>query len=186
MLSKLSYLNSNIALTLGYLNPALNNSALVATEEVQWKIRLSDYEMLFIKEKKPSLNTQSVSILAKLFVTYFHLHVQTCYFLLSCLFCHFKPYIYQVSFQFLSLSLDNDVIVTSKRCVNLFSPNCIRKCLTKFNLIRKLFYDKENYASMQICRLPLSLKYLTRTDGQFPGKLARVAVWTLQQLQRPV
>ena len=29
MLSKLSYLNSNIALTLGYLNPALNNSALV-------------------------------------------------------------------------------------------------------------------------------------------------------------
>ena len=80
MLSKLSYLKSNIALTLGYLNPALNNSALVATEEVQWKIRLSDYEMLFIKEKKPSLNTQSVSILAKLFVTYFHLHVQTCYF----------------------------------------------------------------------------------------------------------
>ena len=40
MLSKLSYLKSNIALTLGYLNPALNNSALVATEEVQWKIRL--------------------------------------------------------------------------------------------------------------------------------------------------
>ena len=30
MLSKLSYLNSNIALTLGYLNPALNNSAQVA------------------------------------------------------------------------------------------------------------------------------------------------------------
>ena len=80
MLSKLSYLNSNIALTLGYLNSALNNSALVATEEVQWKIRLSDYELLFIKEKKPSLNTQSVSILAKLVVTYFHLHVQTCYF----------------------------------------------------------------------------------------------------------
>ena len=30
MLSKLSYLNSNIALTLGYLNPALNNSAPLA------------------------------------------------------------------------------------------------------------------------------------------------------------
>ena len=29
MLSKPSYLNSNIALTLGCLNPALNNSALV-------------------------------------------------------------------------------------------------------------------------------------------------------------
>ena len=27
MLSKLSNLNSNLALTLGYLNPALNNSA---------------------------------------------------------------------------------------------------------------------------------------------------------------
>ena len=26
---KLSYLNSNLALTLGYLNPSLNNSALV-------------------------------------------------------------------------------------------------------------------------------------------------------------
>ena len=29
MLSKLSYLNSNIPLTLGYLNPALNDSALM-------------------------------------------------------------------------------------------------------------------------------------------------------------
>ena len=29
MLSKLSYLNSNIALTLGYLNPALKNTALL-------------------------------------------------------------------------------------------------------------------------------------------------------------
>ena len=31
MLSKLSNLNSNLALTLGYLNPALNNSAQVNT-----------------------------------------------------------------------------------------------------------------------------------------------------------
>ena len=30
MLFKLSNLNSNLALTLGYLNPALNNSALMA------------------------------------------------------------------------------------------------------------------------------------------------------------
>ena len=29
MLFKLSYLNSNLALTLGYLNPALNNPNLV-------------------------------------------------------------------------------------------------------------------------------------------------------------
>ena len=29
MIFKLSYLNSNLALTLGYLNPALNNSAQV-------------------------------------------------------------------------------------------------------------------------------------------------------------
>ena len=29
MILKLSYLNSNLALTLGYLNPALNNSALI-------------------------------------------------------------------------------------------------------------------------------------------------------------
>ena len=31
MLFKLSNLNSNFVLTLGYLNPALNNSALVAS-----------------------------------------------------------------------------------------------------------------------------------------------------------
>ena len=29
MIFKLSYLNSNLALTLGYLNPALNNPALL-------------------------------------------------------------------------------------------------------------------------------------------------------------
>ena len=32
MLFKLSNLNSNLALTLGYLNPALNNSALLFIE----------------------------------------------------------------------------------------------------------------------------------------------------------
>ena len=32
MIFKLSYVNSNLALTLGYLNPALNNSALVSTQ----------------------------------------------------------------------------------------------------------------------------------------------------------
>ena len=31
MIYKLSYLNSNLALTLGYLNPALNNLALALT-----------------------------------------------------------------------------------------------------------------------------------------------------------
>ena len=35
MLSKLSYLNSNLALTLGCLNPALNNSARFFTKEKQ-------------------------------------------------------------------------------------------------------------------------------------------------------
>ena len=33
MIFKLSYLNSNLALTLGYLNAALNNSAQVKTAE---------------------------------------------------------------------------------------------------------------------------------------------------------
>ena len=33
MLSKLSNLNSNLALTLGYLNPALNNSAQICNRE---------------------------------------------------------------------------------------------------------------------------------------------------------
>jgi len=34
MLFKLSNLNSNLALTLGYLNPALNNSALRKKKEI--------------------------------------------------------------------------------------------------------------------------------------------------------
>ena len=43
MLSKLLYLNSNIALTLGYLNPALNNSAQyigVAFSMIGWAVVL--------------------------------------------------------------------------------------------------------------------------------------------------
>ena len=35
MLFKLSNLNSNVALTLGYLNPALNNSAQASELQVQ-------------------------------------------------------------------------------------------------------------------------------------------------------
>ena len=34
MLFKLSNLNSNLALTLGYLNPALNNSALCYIDQI--------------------------------------------------------------------------------------------------------------------------------------------------------
>ena len=34
MLFKLSNLNSNLALTLGYLNPALNNSTQMNTDEI--------------------------------------------------------------------------------------------------------------------------------------------------------
>ena len=41
MLFKLSNLNSNLALTLGYLNPALNNSALF--------FKLKDYPLLYRK-----------------------------------------------------------------------------------------------------------------------------------------
>jgi len=42
MLSKLSNLNSNLALSLGYLNPALNNSALI----------MSQYSFDFVQELK--------------------------------------------------------------------------------------------------------------------------------------
>ena len=148
MLFKLSYLKSNIALTLGYLNPALNNSALVATEEVQWKIRLSDYELLFIKEKKPSLNTQSVSILAKLFVTYFHLHVQTCYFCSPIYFVTLNRIYIRSVFSFYLCHLIMMSLWHRNVVFNFFSLTFILKCLTKFNLIRKLFYDKENYANL--------------------------------------
>ena len=37
MIFKLSYLNSNLALTLGYLNPALNNWAQTISEVVTCK-----------------------------------------------------------------------------------------------------------------------------------------------------
>ena len=54
---------------------------------------------------------------------------------LCSLFCHFKPYILS-QLLVLSLSLDNDAMATSKRCVKFFSLIFILKCLTKFNSIR--------------------------------------------------
>ena len=41
MIFKLSYLNSNLALTLGYLNPALNNSALLGG--LSWNMQFIRY-----------------------------------------------------------------------------------------------------------------------------------------------
>ena len=41
MLFKLSNLNSNLALTPGYLNPALNNSALVSKPCRTWLVALN-------------------------------------------------------------------------------------------------------------------------------------------------
>ena len=43
---KLSYLNSNFAVTLGYLNPAFNNRALVKKKK-NWKMKLS-IESIFL------------------------------------------------------------------------------------------------------------------------------------------
>ena len=46
MLFKLSNLNSNLALTLGYLNPALNNSALVT--KLSCTLYMSCYGRAFV------------------------------------------------------------------------------------------------------------------------------------------
>ena len=54
MLFKLSNLNSNLALTLGYLNPALNNSALDQYNENLNKIHH--------KHRKPILKTKNIYI----------------------------------------------------------------------------------------------------------------------------
>lgn len=45
-----------------------------------------------------------------------------------------------------ALSLDNDVMATSKSCVKLFSPIFILtcKCLTKFNLTQILKINTDN------------------------------------------
>ena len=50
MLFKLSNLNSNLALTLGYLNPALNNSALDHYNENLYKIN-HKHRKLILKTK---------------------------------------------------------------------------------------------------------------------------------------
>ena len=50
MLFKLSNLNSNLALTLGYLNPALNNSALDQYNENLYKIN-HKHGKLILKKK---------------------------------------------------------------------------------------------------------------------------------------
>ena len=62
------------------------------------------YEILFPKHTIRFHPDKTVCL------TYFHLHVQTCYF--SSLFCHFKPYILG-QFLVLRLWLDNDVMTTS-------------------------------------------------------------------------
>ena len=49
MLCKLSNLNSNLALTMGYLNPALNNSALVIILSVLTTFSL-DYVLTLLRE----------------------------------------------------------------------------------------------------------------------------------------
>ena len=63
MLFKLSNLNSNLALTLGYLKPALNNSALENLEtlvmqnsEGENKVRHGLYESSDYKRCKASVN----------------------------------------------------------------------------------------------------------------------------------
>ena len=99
------------------------------------------YELLFIKEKKPSLNTQSDCILAKLFVTYFHLHVQTCYFCSPVYFVTLNRIYIRSVFSFYLCHLIMMSLWHRNVVLNLFR-------LTKFNLIRKLFYDKENYANL--------------------------------------
>jgi len=49
MLFKLSNLNSNLSLTLGYLNPALNNSALGVSNQVKTQFSQSWYVILLDK-----------------------------------------------------------------------------------------------------------------------------------------
>ena len=56
MLFKLSNLNSNLALTLGYLNPALNNSALMSITGVRIKrVEFSENVRAFQRTKKKLL-----------------------------------------------------------------------------------------------------------------------------------
>ena len=47
MFFKLSNLNSNLALTLGYLNPALNNSALSVWMKIYNKVGLPLFQLSF-------------------------------------------------------------------------------------------------------------------------------------------
>ena len=86
------------------------------------------YEMLYIRTIRPNLNTQSDSIRAKLFVW------------LSMPFNLFISSLYILDFIIL-LSLDNDVLETSKRRAmfyNILSQIFIVKCFTKSLLIQIL------------------------------------------------
>ena len=74
MIFKLSYLNSNLALTLGYLNPALNNSALKIriegsssrTQQHKKKWLFCAAPVISLHKKKPCSHKQSgVSIKAE-------------------------------------------------------------------------------------------------------------------------
>ena len=72
------------------------------------------YEMLFIKKKRPCLNTQSDSIRAKLFISKWSLCTYIFYVLSPCT-------VYIKLSNFILFSLENDDMESSKRCVTLLS-----------------------------------------------------------------
>ena len=86
-----------------------NESQFRILRKFQTKFEGLIYEMLFIKEINPSLNTQADSIRAKLFVW---TNILTLY--ISSLMMHWLSSTYTLK-QALSFWLDNDVSWTSKR-----------------------------------------------------------------------
>ena len=63
MLFKLSYLNSNLALTLGYLNPALNNLVLICVFSwwtARYNTTLTDDHFSTCKPTAESLHVHSI------------------------------------------------------------------------------------------------------------------------------
>ena len=101
----------------------LNESQFRMLKKCSTKWDCLVYEMLYIRTIRPNLNTQSDSIRAKLFVKSFNLFISSLYIL---------------DFIIL-LSLDNDVLETSKRRAmfyNILWQIFIVKCFTKSLLIR--------------------------------------------------
>jgi len=108
------------------------------------KLECLIFEMLWINNKRPKLNTQADSIRAKLFPECFHVTFANIYFLTS----NFYKYAFPL---FLIYLFDNDDMKSSKRHVVLLSLIFLLTCFSKSFFIK--YRVARNFCGSLILRI---------------------------------